>query len=212
MQVKASDLWVFRIIPIENLEGDLRHGLFSKNSAPSNPERLVIGNTEIIGERDNRIVKCFSDTVVNDYIPFYFSVRTPMLFNIKTGRGVPQRSQKDIVYICCKLTDLATPKLQWCFTDGNAAKRITKFYSDLKHLDKLDWKSIKSTDFAANNEDGDEDRIRKKHSEFLVKDKIPVSKFGSLAVINTAVKSDVEAIVQKCKLVLEVKVEPQFYF
>lgn len=65
-----------------------------------------------------------------------------MLFNIKTGRGVPQRDQKDIVYICCKLTDLTTSKFQWCFTDGNAAKRITKFYNDLKHLDKLDWKSI----------------------------------------------------------------------
>ena len=212
MPVEASDLWVFRIIPIENLESDLRHGLFAKNSAPSNPKRMVIGNTEIIGERDNRIVKCFSDTVVNDYVPFYFSVRTPMLFNIKTGRGVPQRDQKDIVYICCKLTDLTTSKFQWCFTDGNAAKKITKFYNDLKHLDKVDWKSIGSTDFASNNVDGDEDRIRKKHAEFLVKDKVPVKRLSGLAVINRTVKSDVEVIVQKCNLAIEVKVKPQFYF
>jgi hypothetical protein len=73
MPVEISDLKVFRIIPIENLESDLRNGFYAKNSAPKNPKRLNIGNTEIIDERDNRIVKCFPDTVVNDYVPFYFS-------------------------------------------------------------------------------------------------------------------------------------------
>jgi hypothetical protein len=107
---------------------------------------------------------------------------------------------------------LTTSKFQWCFTDGNAAKKITKFYNDLKHLDKVDWRSIKSTDFAANNVDGDEDRIRKKHAEFLVKDKVPVKRLSGLAVINNTVKSDVEAIVEKCNLAIEVKVKPQFYF
>lgn len=47
-------LLVFRIIPIENLPYDLEHGLFSKNSAPYNPGRSVIGNEEIINERDRK--------------------------------------------------------------------------------------------------------------------------------------------------------------
>ncbi len=63
------------------------NGLYSKNSAPEDPGRVIIGNKEIIGERDTRIVKCYPETVVNDYVPFYFSVRTPMLFNIITGQG-----------------------------------------------------------------------------------------------------------------------------
>ena len=101
MPIDVNELWVFRIIPIQNLEADLRNGLYSKRNAPKNPGRIVMGNKEIIGERDSRIVKCYPDTVVNDYVPFYFSVRTPMLYNIITGQGVPRMEQRDIVYLCC---------------------------------------------------------------------------------------------------------------
>jgi hypothetical protein len=212
MSVNVDDLWVFRIIPIQNLEADLRKGLYSKNSAPEDPTRVIMGNKEIIGERDNRIVKCYPGTVVNDYVPFYFSVRTPMLFNIKTGQGVPRMDQKDIVYLCFKMTDLTSLTKPWCFTDGNAAKRITKFYNDLKHINKVDWVSINSEDFRHVNSDGDEDRIRKKHAEFLVQDKVPRNKIKGIVVLNNQVKAQAEAIVAKCNLEIEVKVKSKFYF
>jgi hypothetical protein len=177
MAIEINALYVYRIIPVQNLEDDLLNGLICKNEAPANAKRTVIGNTEIIKERDTREVACFPGTFVNDYVPFYFSVRTPMLLNIMTGRGVPKLPQSEIIYLCFKLTDLATDKFQWCFTNGNAAKRISKFYNDLDDLDKVDWVSIKSTDFGANNADGDEDRVRKKHSDFLSKEKSRLSRF-----------------------------------
>ncbi len=180
--------------------------------APVNTKRIVIGNTEIITERDNREVACFPGTFVNDYVPFYFSTRTPMLLNIKTGRGVPKRPQSEIIYLCFKLSDLATDKFQWCFTNGNAAKRISKFYNDLEGLDQIDWRSIKSTDFGANNADSDEDRVRKKHSEFLVKGKVPIKKLSHIAVLNSAVKAQVETILSRNNLTIKVVVESKFYF
>src|SRR5690606_17469284 len=131
MAIDINALFVHRIIPIQNLEDDLLNGIICKNKAKANAKRIVIGNTEIISERDNRQVTCFPGTFVNDFVPFYFSTRTPMLLNIKTGRGVPQRPQSEIIYLCFKLSDLATDKLEWCFTNGNAAKRISKFYNDL---------------------------------------------------------------------------------
>lgn len=212
MPIEVDNLWVFRIIPIQNLERDLSNGLYSKNSAPSDPDRVIIGNKEIISERDTRIVKCYPGTVVNDYVPFYFSVRTPMLYNIVTGQGVPKVNQKDIVYLCCKMTDLTSLRKQWCFTDGNAAKKITRFYTDLIHLSKIDWTSINSEDFRHVNADGDEDRIRKKHAEFLVKDRVPKNKIGGIAVLNSQIKRDVESIVSKSRVEIEVKVKPNFYF
>jgi hypothetical protein len=212
MPIDINELWVFRIIPIQNLEKDLKKGLYSKNNAPEDAGRIVMGNKEIIGERDNRIVKCYPDTVVNDYVPFYFSVRTPMLYNIITGQGVPRKEQRDIVYLCCKMTDLTSLNKPWCFTDGNAAKRITKFYNDLAHIDKIDWASIKSEDFRHVNADGDEDRIRKKHAEFLVKDKVPRGKITGVAVLNNQVKTQVEGIVSQCNIDIDVKVKPKFYF
>jgi len=212
MAIDINALYVYRIIPIQNLEDDLLNGLICKNKAPVNAKRTVIGNTEIINERDNREVACFPGTFVNDYVSFYFSVRTPMLFNIKTGKGVPKRPQSEIVYLCFKLTDLATDKFHWCFTNGNAAKRITKYYNDLDDLDQIDWRSIRSTDFAANNADGDEDRLRKKHSEFLVKGKVPIKKLSHIAVLNAAVKKQVETILANNELDIKVVVEPKFYF
>lgn len=212
MAIDINAIYVYRIIPIQNLEDDLLNGLMCKNKAPANTKRIVIGNTEIITERDNKEVACFPGTFVNDYVPFYFSTRTPMLLNIMTGKGVPKRPQSEIVYLCFKLLDLATDKFQWCFTNGNAAKRISKFYNDLDNLDQIDWRSIRSTDFATNNADGDEDRVRKKHSEFLVKDKVPIKKLSHIAVVNSAVKGQVETILANNKLEIRVVVEPKFYF
>lgn len=212
MAIDINALYVYRIIPIQNLEDDLLNGLICKNKAKVNAKRIVIGNTEIISERDKCEVTCFAGTFVNDYVPFYFSTRTPMLLNIKTGRGVPRRPQSEIIYLCFKLTDLAIDKFQWCFTNGNAAKRISKFYDNLNDLDQVDWRSIKSTDFGANNADGDEDRVRKKHAEFLVKGKVPIKKISHIAVLNSPVKKQVETIIVDNELDIEVVVEPKFYF
>lgn len=206
--------FVYRIIPIENLAFDLEFGLFSKNNAPKNPVRSIIGNTEIINERDNRSVKCYPGTVVNDYVPFYFSVRTPMLFNIATGMGVPERKQEDIVYLCILLNNIMCDGYQWCFTDGNAAKTITSFFNKIADLKKIDWRSIQSTDFRNDNADGDVDRIRKKHAEFLVKDFVPGNLIEEIVVFNEKTKISVEKIVKNLNLEKEIKVivNKEYYF
>lgn len=210
-----KNIYLYRIIPIENLVYDLNNGLYSKFAAPSNPQRVVIGNTEIISERDKRVVKCYPSTKVNDYVPFYFSMRTPMLYNIVTGHhGITKRNQNDIIYLCIPIVDLACDAYQWCFTDGNAAKLITKFFTELKELSHLDWKSIYTTDFRLDNSDGDEDRIRKKHSEFLVKDHVPANAIKNIVVFNRETKVKVEKIINSAALNINVYVNPKkkFYF
>lgn len=212
MPPALNDIWIFRMIAIDNLESDLTNGLYSKLNAPINPGRVDIGNTEIITERDARIVSCYPNTVVNNYVPFYFSVRTPMLFNIYTGHGVTKLSQTNIVYLCIPLLDMANPNFQWCFTDGNAAKVITSYYNNLNDINNIDWRSITTRDFKHDNADGDEDRIRKKHSEFLVRDFVPNTKIRGIAVYNNNVKTTVEEIVQRVGLNIPVTVKRDFYF
>jgi hypothetical protein len=135
-----------------------------------------------------------------------------MLFNIITGQGVPRRNQEEIVYLCFKIADLATRNFQWCFTDGNAANRISKYYNNLDNLDQLDWKSITTTDFRNNNTDGDEDRIRKKHAEFLVKDHVPTSRVAGIGVLNAEVQQRVDLIIRNCNLTIATRVKKDFYF
>ena len=213
MPINLDNIAVFRIIPIQNLEYILRDGLYCKNACKEDKEFVTIGSKEIITQRDTRIVKCYPDTVVNDYVPFYFSVRTPMLYNIVTGHGVPASPQKDIIYVCCKLSELATEDFQWCYTNGNAATAISKFFKNLDNIEnKIDWRSIKTTDFRDENADGDEDRIRKKHAEFLVKDHVPVVYIKVIAVLNQTIKEQVEKILKDLKLTIDVKIKTEFYF
>jgi hypothetical protein len=212
MAIDLDKIWVFRIIPIQNLKYILRDGLHCKNAGKTDKGFVTIGSKEIITQRDTSIVKCYPDTVVNDYVPFYFSVRTPMLYNIVTGHGVPASPQKDIIYLCCKLSELATEDFQWCFTDGNAAKKISKFSNNIKNLEHLDWRSIKTTDFRDENADGDEDRVRKKHAEFLVKDHVPVDYINGIAVLNQTIKEQVEAIIEDFDLTINIKIKPEYYF
>ena len=135
-----------------------------------------------------------------------------MLYNIITGRGVKKINQKDIIYLCIPLLELANDNFQWCFSDGNAAKRITNFYNDLNDLNKIDWHSIKSEDFRTDNADGDEDRIRKKHSEFLVKKHVPSDKIKGIAVCSNDIKTSVEDIISELDMNIKVKVHKNFYF
>ena len=212
MQIEADKIWVYRITPLQNLEYLLRDGLHCKSANKKDKGFVIIGSKEIISQRDTRIVKCYSETVVNDYVPFYFSVRTPMLYNIVTGHGVPPTPQEDIIYLCCKFIELATDDFQWCFTDGNAAKRISRFSKEIQHLSHLDWHSIKTTDFRDENADGDEDRVRKKHAEFLVKDHVPIEFIKGICVFNNNIKEKVEMILEKFDLSIKVKIRKEYYF
>lgn len=207
------ELAIYRIISIDNLEIDLSLGLFAKNNAPKSSTRVIIGNEEIINERDSRTVPIHPGTVVNDYIPFYFSIRTPMLYNIVTGLNVTKRKQESIIYLCIKLVGIVNnPDYIWCFTDGNAAKRITSYYKDIKQLDLLDWTAIKSTDFRNNNSDGDIDRVRKKQSEFLIRDHVPGNQIDAIIVYTKNAKEKVESILKKLNRSIPVYIKSNFYF
>lgn len=215
MNVDINKLWVFRIIPIQNLEHNLRQGLYAKNAANAIPGYLSIGSTDVITQRDTRPVKCFPKFMVNDCVPFYFSKRTPMLYNIITGHGVKPIAQAEILYLCFKLTDLACEDFIWCYTNGNAAKRITNFFDNFDGIEtNIDWHSINTNDFRDANADGDEDRIRKKHAEFLVLDHVPVRYIRKIVVLNPEVQSRVEKIIAANGLQISVHVNPNelFYF
>jgi len=215
MPFNIEDIWVYRIIPIQNLTSVLNEGLFCKNAGKTTRDFLSIGSPDVIARRDTVIVKCYNNTVVNDYVPFYFSVRTPMLYNIITGHSVTKVPQEDIVYLCCRLVELTTRNFKWCYTDGNAAAAISKFFNNLEGIEaNIDWHSIRTTDFRDDNADGDEDRIRKKQAEFLVNEYVPVEYIRKIVVHNTLMQFEVKEIIDRMKLDIDVLINPKgkFYF
>ncbi len=212
MPKDISTVWVYRMIHYQNLDYILQNGIYYRNSANFDPNYVNIGSTEIITHRDTVQVKCYPDTIVNDYVPFYFGTRTPMLYKIKTGNGVLRRPQEEIIYLACNLKELIEAGLQWCFTDGNAARTITEFYNSIDDFDKLDWHSIQSTEWTDNNSDGDHDRMRKKHSEFLVKYYVPVELIKWIIVLTNERKQYIEALVRQYGLSIRVYIDNSFKF
>lgn len=92
---------------------------------------IPIGNPDIIGKRTNKTVVVIPPGgVLGEYVPFYFSGHSPMLFNIVTGYGVEKVPQKDIVFLVCDALKIVNAGIPYCFTDGNATKAISKFYND----------------------------------------------------------------------------------
>lgn len=96
-----SRIHVYRLVHHANVRHMLHHGLCHRGHPDFDPHYVNIGNTDIITKRVAESVglEGYGDLV--EYVPFYFSGKTPMLYNIKTGYGVPQLPQRDLVYIVC---------------------------------------------------------------------------------------------------------------
>jgi ssDNA thymidine ADP-ribosyltransferase, DarT len=212
MPKDLSKIGVYRIIHYLNLEYILDNGIYYRNSDHFDPNYINIGSSEIIEHRDTVRVKCYPQTTVNDYVPFYFGIRTPMLYKIKTGHGVQRRPQSEIIYLACSFLDLTNSSLQWCFTDGNAAKYITEFYNTVDKIHDLDWRSIDATEWTDNNSDGDHDRMRKKHAEFLVRGHVPVHFIKWVIVLTREMKAFVEKLIQIRGLNIKVHLDTEYKF
>ena len=212
--MRKDQVWVFRMVHFMNLPYILENGIHCRNSEHANPHYVNIGSSDIIGRRDSVVVKCYPETFVNDYVPFYFGVRTPMLYKIVTGYGVARVPQEEIVYLCCEFVELTESDLQWCFTDGNAATRITNFYTDADDYALLDWKSIYAIDWTDDNSDGDHDRMRKKHSEFLVRGHVPVGFIKRIIVLTEEKKQVVNELIDQVGLKIDIYIgkKDKFYF
>ena len=191
------------------LEEILVNGMYSKNSGHIIPNYINIGDTDLIKQRDEHIVKIDPPNGhLGDYIPFYFAGHSPMLLNIKTGyRRIKQCPQEDLVYFACKISDVIAQCPQWCFTDGHAKSLITKFYNEVDALSLLDWDTIYLQFWRSTEEDCD--RMRRKQSEFLVKTHVPVTCITEIIVLTPTQEKKVKEIESRTGVEIPVYVDKQ---
>ncbi|SCC38260.1 protein of unknown function [Chitinophaga costaii] len=167
---------------------------------------------ELIANRHNYPVKINPPNgTLGEYVPFYFGHLSPMLLKIKNGtQGITQRSQRDIVYVICKVESIVQLCENWCFTDGHAKNAITEFYNNLSDLDKIDWDIVFEKYWG--NKDDDFDRMRRKQAEFLIKNHVLVGCIDAVATINESSKAVIEGIMLKLRLTIPVMVNPNLYY
>ena len=99
---------IFRIVHVANVPWILEHGgLHCRNSPEQDPDYVNIGSVELIEKRSRRVVPIPPGGTLSDYVPFYFTPFSMMMYKIKTGHGgITQRKNRDIVIFVCVGADV----------------------------------------------------------------------------------------------------------
>jgi hypothetical protein len=131
-------------------------------------------------------------TRVGEYVPFYFCVRSIMLYLLHHGNH-PELSykggQKPIVHLEIDLHAAVAwaekHARRWSFSKGNAGTRYTPFYNSLEQLSVLDWSAIAATDWR------DLFIKDRKQAEFLVEKSVPWELVERIGVIDEDMRNKV---------------------
>lgn len=181
--------YFFHMTDIDNLESILEHGLLCTNEK----NRLGIKHTNIannaIQERRAEMrVPCGQGGVVHDYVPFYFTPRSPMLLGQLNAKNCDQLC---IIYICLKIEKMLWPNV--IFTDASANTiQQPSFFDDVAAMPNLSWDLID-----ANRWKYEEDEKHKKMAEVLIHQYVPVDKIDAIIAYNDDAKSYVTQILKK---------------
>lgn len=190
----------------------LQNGIVNKHHPNANKNYIDIGNPQIIDVRSTTPVRINNHGMIGDYVPFYFTPKSIMLYNIITGYWhplVPRRTHSEILVIRCLISDLATLP-QWFFTNGQGNDIASHHYNNLANLGQIDWQSIQNSIFLKS--DGDYDRPRRYQAEFLVHRQVPLTSVESLNVYNNQAANIVTNILNQNNINLAVNIQPQYFF
>lgn len=182
--------YAYHFTLIDNLESIIDNGLLCTNI--KNQQGISHENIAEHGIQDRRStmpVPCSEGKFVHDYVPFYFSTKTPMQLSIINKKNVDQPL---LIYFAIPI-DIIDKKLGVVFSDASANTEIPpNFYnaSSSDKLNSLNWSAIDDKKWGCPS-----DTYRhQKMAELLVPNKIYISEISYIVVWNQWIKSDVEKI------------------
>jgi hypothetical protein len=202
---------VFRLTHYRNLKFTLENGLYCRNSEDCDSDYFNIGHKNLIDKRGSRVVPVEPGGVLNDYVPFYFAPRSPMLYSIHTGfvQGFTG-SQRDIVYLVSSVQKVKESEISFVFTDGHAYELISNFYNKEKDLKNIDWPIMGATYW--NNTAEDNDRKRRRMAEFLVYQFVPITCIFAIVVFDDRMETTVNKIQRKFNTNIKTIVKRNWYY
>ena len=202
---------IFRITHRDNIPWVLDHGLHCRSSKKVDPNFVQIGNPDLIDKRQDHPVACPIGGTLSDYVPFYFTPKSPMLYNIKTGyNGIRQRSNDEIVMFVSSIHVLHKKEIRYTFTDRHAYLAMASFYTDPADLKSIDWKILRNHDFKRSADDLD--KVERYQAEALAYRHLPVDALLGIACHSNSEKDRLEGQLADRDLVMKVVVKPNWYF
>lgn len=202
---------LFRIVHRDNLPWILQHGLHARTGEKFNANYRNIGNPDLIEKRSRRGVPIPPGGVLSDYVPFYFTPYSIMMYNIRTGYGgIPKSPNEDIVILVSSLRRVAEMGLPFVFTNQHAYPLAAEYFADLANLDQVDWPLLQSRDFRHDPDDpGKKERYQ---AEALVWKCVPLDALLGICCYNDAALGWLQSELAQLGLAIPVAVRNGWYF
>ena len=128
---------------------------------------------------------------LSDYVPFYFTPFTPMMYNIYTGRGgVQQRSNDEIIILVSTVHRVLEQGYTCLFTDRHAYPVKSQYFNDVSKLSEIDWKLLQARNFKRNPDDPVQ--IERYQAEALVHQHLPVTALIGIMCYTDQLKFNIE--------------------
>ncbi len=199
--------FAFRITHIDNIPHIVKYGITSSHSPNRNDKYVNIGDSQIIGKRQDCLPNGLN---LSEYIPFYFGPRSPMLYVIQHGyNNVKLQEPANIIYCVIRLSDLIEDDIDCIFCDGHALDAYSEFYdkSSLNDIDNIINYDDVYAQYWITNEDSD--LKRRKEAELLIKTDLPPKYIRGFVVFNNEAKTKLLGLgIPEYKIA----VKPQYYF
>jgi hypothetical protein len=148
-----------------------------------------------------------------DYVPFYFAVRSPMLYAIHKGAVTGYTGgQAKVVYLVSSAEAVAQTQLAWCFTDGHAVEGMTEFYGSLADLAKVDQVAIQTWRWGGKWLLNDPDVKRRKQAEFLIHKRFPWELVSEIGVYEGGIREEVANLLDSVAHRPSVAIRKNWYY
>lgn len=201
---------IWRIVHLNNLPWILDNGLHCANSEVKFDSYITIGNADLIDRRKSREVPIDPGGTLADYVPFYFTPFSPMLYNIYTGiAGMQKRGNKEICLLVASLRQIQE-KIQFVFTDRHAYLGTAKYFNSLGQLNEIDWPLLQVRNFKRNPDNPE--NFERYQAEALIFKRMPVTALEGIICYTNEVKLDIEKQAKDRGLKLIIDVRPDWYF
>ena len=208
----AENAFVFRITHIDNVKWILENGLHCINSDIQDPNFISIGHKYLIKKRKQQEIP--SGGKLADYIPFYFTPYSPMLYAITEGnfKSVEHCKREEIVILTASLKTIAAKQdIKFTFTDQHAYLKSAEFYSSLDELKKIQWKILQDPQNFKKNYRNPKAR-ELYQAEALIRGHLPLEYLRSMICYGEKQKRFVEEERDKSGANLKIVADPDCYF
>lgn len=194
----VKERFAFRLTHIDNLPHIAEEGILCSRHPNCSASYIPIGNNDVIAKRSDSIKEGGEIRMTPaEYVPFYFTYRTPMLLNILSGQsGATKRSPRELCWLVAKIGDLMSLEEEWLCSDGHLLKRFSRVYNQEAALEsEIDWELIYSGDFT--RDEHDRDRMRRYQAEFLVRNRVPLAALSYVLVKDATARAQISKFVEK---------------